>query len=75
MRLLFMSAYLSDYHPGILNTNFVLNPRSCSKLKCCQFLYRTSNLDILSDSFISKNILCTKNVRYGEIFKASKKPC
>ena len=34
-----------------------------SKLKCRQFLYKTSNLYILSDSYISKDMLGTKNVR------------
>ena len=34
-----------------------------------------SSLYILSDSYTSKNMLGTKNVRYGGIFKASKKTC
>ena len=44
-----------------------------SKPKCCQFLYKTSTLYILSDSCTSENMLGTKNVWYGGIFKASKK--
>ena len=44
-----------------------------SKLKCRQFLYKPSSLYILSDSYTSKNMLGTKNVRYCGIFKASKK--
>ena len=46
-----------------------------SKLKCRQFLFKTSNLYFLRDSYTSKNMLRTKNVRYGGIFKASKKTC
>ena len=46
-----------------------------SKLKCRHVLYKTSNLYILSDSYTSKNMLGTKNERYGGIFKASKKTC
>ena len=44
------------------------NPGSLvfSKPKCPQFLYKT-------DSYTSKNMLGTKNVRYGGIFKATKK--
>ena len=42
-----------------------------SKLKCRQFLFKTSNLYFLRDSYTSKNMLRTKNVRYGGIFKAS----
>ena len=37
-------------------------------------LIQFSNLYILSDSYTSKNMLGTKNLRYGEFFKASKKP-
>ena len=44
-----------------------------SKLRCHQLLYKTSGLYILSDSYTLKNMLGTKNVRYGGIFKASKK--
>ena len=43
-----------------------------SKLKC-KTIYKTSSLYILSDSYTSKNMLGTKNGRYGGIFKASKK--
>ena len=45
------------------------------KLICHLFFYKTSNLYILSDSYNSKIMLGTKNVRYGEIFKGSKKSC
>ena len=41
-----------------------------SKLKCRQFLYKTSSLYILSNSNTSKNMLGTKNVRYGENFQS-----
>ena len=44
-----------------------------SKLKCCQFLLKISNQYFLRDSYTSKNMLGTKNVRCGGIFKASKK--
>ena len=30
---------------------------------------------MLSDSYTSKNMVDTKNVRDGRIFKAGKKPC
>ena len=51
-----------------------LSKKPCfSKLKCRQFLHKTSSLYILSDSYTSKNMLGTKNVRYRGIFKASKK--
>ena len=43
------------------------------KLKCRQLLFKTFDLYFLRDSYTSKNILGTKNVRYGGIFKASKK--
>ena len=46
-----------------------------SRLKRCQFLCKTSSLYILSDSYNSKNVLGTRNVRYGGIFKASKRTC
>ena len=83
MRLVFMSAYLQDYHCGLLNTNQVLKQKlqankphqgkPCfSKLKCGQFLYKTSNLYIMSDSYISKNVLATENIRQGGIFKEVK---
>ena len=45
-----------------------------SKLTCRQFFYKTSSLYIMGDSYISKNMLGSKNVRDGEIFKASEKP-
>ena len=44
-----------------------------SKLKYRQFLYKTSNRYILSDSYTLKNMLGAKNVGYGRVFKASKK--
>ena len=42
------------------------------KLKCYQFLYKTSILYILSVSYTSKAILDTKNVSYGTTFNANK---
>ena len=44
-----------------------------SKLKRRQFLFKTPNLCFLRDSYTSKIMLGTKNVRYGGTFKASKK--
>ena len=41
------------------------------KLKCRQFLYKTCSLYILSNSYSSKNMLGTKNVRYHEIVIAT----
>ena len=45
-----------------------------SKLTCRKFLCKTSSLYFVKDSYTSKNMFGTKNVRYGGIFKASKKP-
>ena len=76
MRLVFMSACLQDYHCSKVKiyANETHQGKSCfSKLKCHRFLYKTANLYILSGSYTSKSMLDTKNVRYGGIFKASKK--
>ena len=78
MQLVFMSACLQGYHHRPKNTNKQANKphhrRHCfSKLKCHEFLWETSNLYILSDSYTSKIMLSTNNVRFGEIFNASKK--
>ena len=87
MRLVFMSACLQYYdrHRTFkhklgselkISGKETLSRKHCfSKLKCRQFLYKSSSLYILSDRYTSKNMIGTKNVRYSGIFKASKNTC
>ena len=50
----------------------ILSRKPClSKLKCRQFIYKTYNQYILIDIYASKDMLDTKNVRYGGIFRGS----
>ena len=59
-----------------ISGNQIPSRKPCfSRLTCSQFLYKTSSLYILSDSYTSKNMLDINNVRYGGIFKVSKKTC
>ena len=85
MHLVFMSACLQDFHRRLkhnlsskvkISGTRTPSGKPCfSKLKYHQFLYKTSNLYVLSVNETSKSQLGTKNVRYGETFKASKKTC
>ena len=78
-----MSTCLQDYHrrlkhklrSEVKNSGKQLPSRKpCfSELKRRQFLFKTPNPCFLRDSYTSKIMLGTKNVRYGGTFKARKK--
>ena len=83
MQLVFMSAFLQDYNVETfkhklgsdvkISDKETLSRKPCfSKLKCHQFLYKTSSLYMLSDSYTSKNILGKKKVWWKQVKKLAK---